>query len=352
MTARETSTTSTTPSTTNAHQAASTSRAAATRQPADRLVDDDAADDQQERALGERGEVLGLAVAVGVVAVGRPDRDAQRVERQERRDEVGAGVRRLGDHRQRAGEQARDELQRDEEDRRRDREQRGALLRRELPRRRRGRGGSARRQPCQELAGGAAAVADRVLLGGRQLGHRAPVRVVDRDERRVVAEAARPARRRRQRARAAPLERLLLAARRVDERDRADVLELARPSGTRSASSLREVVRVGRVLAGPARRAHARLAAERRHLDPRVVGDRRRPGRRGRGARLAERVLGEGRRRSPAAARPRRAARRPRARAAARRTRAALCALRVARTSRISSRRPRRSRAPAPRAAR
>ena len=55
-----------------------------------------------------------------------------------------------------------------------------------------------------------------------------------------------------------------------------------------------EVLLVGRVRAGEAGRVHAGAPAERRGRDPRVVGDRRLAGRRVRGARLDQRVVGEG----------------------------------------------------------
>src|SRR5439155_1105752 len=52
----------------------------------------------QEHRLGEGGEVLGLAVAVGMLPVGRALRDADREEREDRGDGIDAGVRRLGQH--------------------------------------------------------------------------------------------------------------------------------------------------------------------------------------------------------------------------------------------------------------
>ena len=120
---------------------------------------------------------------------------------------------------------------------------------------------------------------------------------------------------------------------RVDVGERADVGAAALPAGA-SAQQLGEVLLVGRVLAGEARRAHAGRAAERRGLDARVVGDRRaRRSPRAAARALIERVLGERRRRSRAAARRRRAAARPRAAPAARANSRTLCALRVARTS-------------------
>ena len=85
----------TTPITTSAYHVASTggcappaSRAIA-RQTITRLASD------EDRGLAERGEVLRLAVPVLVAEVGRARRDADREERQQRRDEIGARVRRL-----------------------------------------------------------------------------------------------------------------------------------------------------------------------------------------------------------------------------------------------------------------
>ena len=66
-------------------------------EPLDRADADEHARGREERRLGERGEVLGLAVPVLVRDVRRPPRDAEREEREQRRDEVGAGVDRLGD---------------------------------------------------------------------------------------------------------------------------------------------------------------------------------------------------------------------------------------------------------------
>ena len=68
--------------------------------------------------------MLGLAVPVVVLLVGRADRDADREQRQQRGDEIGRGVRGLGEERDRAGGEAGAELERDEERRRGDAEQR------------------------------------------------------------------------------------------------------------------------------------------------------------------------------------------------------------------------------------
>ena len=62
----------------------------AARQPADRLVPDEQRHEHQERALPERRQVLGLAVPVVVLAVGRAHRDPHREEGEQRRDKVGA----------------------------------------------------------------------------------------------------------------------------------------------------------------------------------------------------------------------------------------------------------------------
>jgi hypothetical protein len=72
------------------------------------------AEQREDRRLGQRGEVLGLTVAVGVVAVGRADGDPDGEERQERRDEVRARVQRLGEEAEAPGRDPGHELQ-DEE---------------------------------------------------------------------------------------------------------------------------------------------------------------------------------------------------------------------------------------------
>ena len=79
--------------------------------------------------LGKRGEVLGLAVAVLVAPVGRLGGDADREEREQGRDEVGARVDRLGDQAEAVRGEADRELERDERRRRGDRHERGPALR-------------------------------------------------------------------------------------------------------------------------------------------------------------------------------------------------------------------------------
>ena len=149
---------------------------------------------------------------------------------------------------------------------------------------------------------------------------------------RVVAEAALAARAPAPGGRCSGPRRARSRPRR-DRRRRARTRSASALPGGRLGEQLREVLRVGRVLAGVAGGAHARRAAERRGLDPRVVGDRRRArGGRG-GARLEQRVGREGVARSRAGARRRRAARRPRGGPAARANSRSLWALRVASTS-------------------
>jgi hypothetical protein len=73
--------------------------------------------------------VLGLAVAELVRDVGRPRRDAKREVGEQRGDEVGARVRRLGDEPEAVGRQADAELEHDERRGGADRDERGTTLR-------------------------------------------------------------------------------------------------------------------------------------------------------------------------------------------------------------------------------
>ena len=66
---------------------------AAVDEPRDRVPDDEDAGDDEDRALGERGEMLGLPVAVLVARVGGAHGDADGEERQQRGDEIRARVR-------------------------------------------------------------------------------------------------------------------------------------------------------------------------------------------------------------------------------------------------------------------
>jgi len=62
-----------------------------------------------------------------MLAVGGSARDAYREEREQRRDEIGGRVGRLGDQPEAVGEQSDDQLDRDERSRGGDRDQSGAL---------------------------------------------------------------------------------------------------------------------------------------------------------------------------------------------------------------------------------
>ena len=97
----------TAPTTANAHHAGSTVLLDRAREPRDRETGDDDADEREDGRLGERREVLRLAVPVLVPASAGPAGDADREERQQRRDEVGAGVERLGDEAEAAAREAR-----------------------------------------------------------------------------------------------------------------------------------------------------------------------------------------------------------------------------------------------------
>ena len=67
------------------------------RDPRRRLPDDQHGCADEDGGLGERRQVLGLSVAVVVPAVGRANRVPDGVEREQRGDEVGSRVQRLGD---------------------------------------------------------------------------------------------------------------------------------------------------------------------------------------------------------------------------------------------------------------
>ena len=97
-------------------------------QPRDRGRRDEEADQDQEGRLGERSEVLCLAVAILVADVRGTTCDAEREEREQRRDEVGSRVGRLGDEAKAACRKADDELQRNESRGRTDRDERRAPL--------------------------------------------------------------------------------------------------------------------------------------------------------------------------------------------------------------------------------
>ena len=116
--------------TTNSHHAVSTAWLAVPVSRVDGERRDGDADEREHSRLRQCGEVLGLPVPVLVPFVGRPAGDADREEREQRGDEVGAGVQRLGDQPEAAADQAGAELERGEHRRRADRDERGPALRR------------------------------------------------------------------------------------------------------------------------------------------------------------------------------------------------------------------------------
>ncbi len=87
-------------------------------------------DEHEEARLGERGEVLGLAVAVEVARVCGLRRDADREEGEERGDEVRPRVGRVRDEAEASRREARHELDRDQGGRGDDRRERCATQRR------------------------------------------------------------------------------------------------------------------------------------------------------------------------------------------------------------------------------
>ena len=99
------------------------------RQARHRAIRDEDARDDEERGLGERREMLRLAVPVLMARIGRTHGDSDREERQERGDEVGAGVDRLGDEPEAVRREPRRELERDERARGEDGDERGPALR-------------------------------------------------------------------------------------------------------------------------------------------------------------------------------------------------------------------------------
>ena len=84
------------------------------RQAPDGLDCDVDAHGTEDRPLGQRREMLGLAVPPGVGGVGRSPGDADGEERQQRRDQVGTGVDGLGDQPEAVGGEPGGELERDE----------------------------------------------------------------------------------------------------------------------------------------------------------------------------------------------------------------------------------------------
>ena len=94
----------------------------------DRARRDDERGDDEDRGLGERAQVLRLAVPVRVADVGRPACDPDREEGQEGGDEVRSRVSRLREKAEAARVDSRHELERDEHERREHRDESGPTL--------------------------------------------------------------------------------------------------------------------------------------------------------------------------------------------------------------------------------
>ena len=94
----------------------------------DRACRDDERGHDEDRGLGERAEVLRLAVPVRMADVGRPAGDPDREEGQEGGDEVRSRVGRLREKAEAARVDPRHELERDEHERREHRDESGPTL--------------------------------------------------------------------------------------------------------------------------------------------------------------------------------------------------------------------------------
>src|SRR5437763_1088481 len=115
------------------------------------------------------------------------------------------------------------------------------------------------REPFRERADGATAVADRVLLLLGELRHGPRLPVFVRDECGVVAESARAAALGGQSPAALAEENSFLTGTRVDVRERTHISQ--RTTGRRLAHQLGQVLLVGGLKTGVARRANAGRAA-------------------------------------------------------------------------------------------
>ena len=99
------------------------------REVRDRPPGDQQARADEDRSLRERAEVLGLAVPVGVAGIGGPCGHADGEVREQRRDEVGARVKRLRDQAEAVRRDADDQLDGDQDARRDHRDEGGSPLR-------------------------------------------------------------------------------------------------------------------------------------------------------------------------------------------------------------------------------
>ena len=106
---------------------------AAAAQAHDRRDRDPGRQQHQDRGLAQRREVLRLAVAIGMLRIGRAVGDAHGPQREQRSGRVDAGVHGLGEDAEAAGREADEELDRDQGERRAQREERGAPCHRHGP---------------------------------------------------------------------------------------------------------------------------------------------------------------------------------------------------------------------------
>ena len=88
------------------------------------------AEEQEQRRLAERRDVLELSVAIGVRGVGRPVRHPHRHPGHAGREEIDAGMQRVGDQREAADGQPDDKLRRRQNEARDKRNDGGAFLQR------------------------------------------------------------------------------------------------------------------------------------------------------------------------------------------------------------------------------
>ena len=100
--------------------------------------DDQHAGGDQDGALGERRQVLGLAVAEVVRSIGRAHGDTDGEQSEQGRDEIGSGVDRLGEEAKRVGGEGQRQLDADERTGSHHRDERGAPRRGPAPLRRLG----------------------------------------------------------------------------------------------------------------------------------------------------------------------------------------------------------------------
>ena len=93
-----------------------------------RLIDNPNAGRQEKKGFEERGEILGLAVAIKVIAVRRFSGEPDGQKSHHGSDEIQAGVGRFGEDAKATGSQSDDDLENGETDSRNDRSQGRSFL--------------------------------------------------------------------------------------------------------------------------------------------------------------------------------------------------------------------------------